>query len=107
MGGWRALLVAACLATGGCFPREDQSIGAVDPMNSIPAIQSAGQAHDRKAVPALVAQLNNDDPAIRFYAFEALRRITGKTFDYRYYDDVDERRPAVGRWKQWLQKGHK
>ena len=76
-------------------------------MNSIPAIQDAGQRHDRRAVPALVAQLDNDDPAIRFYAFEALHRITGKTFDYRYYDDVDQRRPAVERWQQWLKQGQR
>lgn len=105
MGVWRGLLVLACLAAGGCFPHEDQSIGAVDPLNSIPAIQHAGETHDRKAVPALVAQLDNDDPAVRFYAFEALHRITGKTFDYHYYDDVDERRAAVQRWKQWSRQG--
>ncbi|HEY2586431.1 MAG TPA: HEAT repeat domain-containing protein [Tepidisphaeraceae bacterium] len=107
MGVWRGLLVVACLAAGGCIPREDQSIGAVDPMNSIPAIQKAAETHDRKAVPALVAQLDNDDPAIRFYAIESLQRITGKSFDYHYYDDADDRRPTVNRWKQWLKQGQR
>lgn len=104
MGVARGVVLAACLAAGGCFPRESQSIAAVDPMNSIPAIQKAAETNNRAAIPALVAQLNNDDPAIRFYAFGALQRMTGKTFDYRYYDDVDERRPAIGRWQQWLKQ---
>ena len=102
MGVARGILLAACLAAGGCFPRESQSIGAADPMNSIPAIQQAAATNDQQAVPALVKQLNNDDPAIRFYAFGALQRMTGNSFGYRFYDDVDERRPAVKRWQQWL-----
>lgn len=105
MGVARGILMATCLAAGGCFPHESPSIGALDPMASIPAIQRAAETDDRSAVPALVAQLNNDDPAIRFYAFRALQRITGNSFDYRYYDDVDERRPAIERWQKWL-KAH-
>lgn len=104
MGVARGILITACLAAGGCIPRESQSIGAVDPMASIPAIQRAAETNDRSAIPALVAQLNNDDPAIRFYAFCALRRMTGNSFDYRYYDDVDERRPAIERWQKWLKQ---
>jgi hypothetical protein len=104
MGAARGVLLAVCLAAGGCFPREGQSIGAVDPMNSIPAIQHAAETNNRSAIPALVAQLDNDDPAIRFYAFGALERMTNNTFDYRYYDDVDERRPAIERWQQWLKQ---
>jgi hypothetical protein len=104
MGVARGVVIAACLASGGCFPRESQTIGAIDPMSSIPAIQKAAESRNQNAVPALVAQLNNDDPAIRFYAFGALERITGQTFDYRYFDDVDERRPAIERWQRWLKQ---
>jgi hypothetical protein len=104
MGICRGVLVAFCLGAGGCFPREAQTIGAVDPMADIPAIQRAADARDAKAVPALIGQLNNDDPAIRFYAIEALQRITGRTFDYRFYDDVDARRPAIDRWNRWLKQ---
>jgi len=104
MGVWRGLLVATCLLTCGCVPREGQSIGAVDPLNNIPAIQRAAAEKDEKAVPALVDQLNSDDPAVRFYAIEALRRITGQTFDYVYYDEMDERKPAMERWRHWLKQ---
>lgn len=102
MGVWRGLLVAACLSAGGCFPRADPSITAADPMDSIPAIQRAAETKDRKAIPALVAQLDNDDPAIRFYAIGALRAITGQDLGYHYFDETDERRPALRRWKQWV-----
>jgi hypothetical protein len=104
MGVARGVVIATCLAAGGCFPRESQTIGAIDPMSSIPAIQRAAETKNQNAVPALVVQLNNDDPAIRFYAFEALQRITGQTFDYRFFDDVDQRRPAIERWKRWLKQ---
>lgn len=104
MGVARGILMAACLVAGGCFPRESPSIDALDPMASIPAIQKAAETNDQRAIPALVTQLNNDDPAIRFYAFRALQRMTGNTFDYRYYDDVDQRRPAVQRWQNWLKQ---
>lgn len=99
---WHGLFLLAGVAACGCFPQEDRHVGAVDPVNNIPAIQEAARTHDTRAVPALIKQLESDDPAIRFYAIEALYRITGKTFDYHYYDDLDERRPAVKRWQQWL-----
>ena len=100
----RGALVLACLLACGCFPREQQFIGAVDPLNNIPAIQKAAETKDGKAVPALVGQLNNDDPAVRFYAIQALGRITGQTFDYHFYDDVDQRRPAIARWKAYVKE---
>ena len=90
-------LAAAC----GCSPREPQRIGATDPTANIPAIQEAARENDRAAIPQLVRQLESDDPAVRFYAIEALQRLTGETFGYRFYDDADERRPAVERWKRY------
>jgi hypothetical protein len=76
----------------------------VDPVNNIPAIQKAAETRDTKSVPALVGQLNSDDPAVRLYAIQALQRITGKTFDYHFYDEVDERRPAIARWQAYLKE---
>ena len=83
----RGILVSACLIAGGCTPREDPSITAVDPLNSIPAIQEAAKNRDRRAIPALIKQLDNDDPAIRFYAITALHDLTGQTFGYHYFDN--------------------
>ena len=99
---WRVLVVSTCAAACGCFPREQQRIGANDPTSNIPAIQDAARGKDYQAVPGLVRQLESDDPAVRFYAIEALEKLTGQTCGYRYYDDPDDRRLAVGRWKQWI-----
>ena|ERR1700730_11957431 len=100
----RGMVLSACLVAGGCTPREDRSITAIDPLNSIPAIQDAARNKDRHAIPALVKQLDNDDPAIRFYAISALRDITGETFGYHYFDNGVVRKPAVQKWQEWAGK---
>jgi hypothetical protein len=102
---WRCLVLSACAAaTCGCFPREQQRIGAVDPISNIPAIQGAARDKDYKAIPQLVRELDSDDPAVRFYAIQALQKLTGETFGYQFYDDASERRPAVRRWQQWVRE---
>ncbi len=78
-----------------------KSVSNPDPSGKIPAIKLAAERHDRSAVPQLIRDLDSDDPAIRFYAVQGLRRITGETFEYRAYDDADQRQPAIRRWKQW------
>jgi len=82
MGIWRGLLVAICLLTGGCIPHEGQFIGAVDPLNNIPAIQKAAEEKDERAAPALVDQLSNDV----------------------YYLEADEQKPSIERWRSWLKQ---
>ena len=59
------------------------------------------QSHEGRCGKAHSA-LDSDDAAVRFYAITSLYKLTNQTLEYRYYDDVDERRPAVERWKQWL-----
>jgi hypothetical protein len=93
---------AAVAFTTGCIPQQSKSIGATDTLANIPAIQDAARDKDRHSIPALVTQLDSDDAAVRFYAITALYKLTNQTFEYRYYDDIDGRRPAVERWKQWL-----
>jgi hypothetical protein len=108
MGFGRRLLIVACLlAAAGCIPQETQSINAVDPQACIPAMQEAARKKDRSAVPALVDRLNSDDAAVRFYAGEALKEITGQTMGYHYYDDLDDRMLAITRWRKWLNDGKK
>ena len=68
----------------------------------IPAIEDAAHTHDRWVIPQLVTDLENDDPAVRFYAIRGLAALTGQTLGYRYYDSDDDRHAAVLRWKQWL-----
>jgi hypothetical protein len=98
----QGIVIVLLVCLGGCFPREDPKIGAVEPSANIAGMEKAARQKDRSAVPALVAQLDDSDPAIRFYTIEALRSITGQTLDYRYYDEVEQRAPAIQRWKDWL-----
>jgi hypothetical protein len=103
---WQGLVLSVCAAAVcGCFPREQQRIGALDPTSNIPAMQDAARDKDYKSIPQLVRQLDNDDPAVRFYAIQALQQLTGQTFGYQFYDDAVERRPAVRRWQQWVREG--
>ena len=98
-----ALLAFALVAgLSGCGPRPVRSVTNPDPSGAIPAIEQATQAHDRSVIPQLVKGLDNEDPAIRLYSIEGLRRMTGQTFGFRYYDDESQRQDSLNRWRQWL-----
>jgi hypothetical protein len=94
------------LAGTGCGPSPVKDINNPDPSGSIPAMEMAADRRDWRAVAPMVKDLESDDPAIRFYAIEGLRRITGKTFGFHYYEDEAQRQEAVDRWKQWLASQH-
>ena len=98
-----AILVPLLLgAVISCAPKRPANpLASDDPSVKIPAMKHAAAAHDRSAIPQLITDLDNDDPAIRMYAIEALRHLTGQDMGYRYYDDEAARAPAVQRWKQW------
>jgi hypothetical protein len=114
MGQWfkvwlpRACLVAGCAGAGvlsaaGCTaPRGPLVVTDPDPSVKIPAIKKAVRTRDRAAARQLVADLDSDDPAVRFYAINGLERMTGERFGYDYYADESQRQPAVGRWHDWL-----
>ncbi|QOV87482.1 HEAT repeat domain-containing protein [Humisphaera borealis] len=89
------------LLTTGCGPGSGPTVSLTsdDPAGRIPAIKGAAQRKDQASVPKLVELLSSDDPAERFYAIEALRRITGKTMGYNYYGSEQERAQAIDRWK--------
>jgi hypothetical protein len=96
--------LALLLFMAGCIPapRPKPTLTDPDPSLKIPAIKLSVQNKDNSAAAQLVKDLNSDDPAVRFYAIEGLRKLTGEDFGYRYYDDTDAREPAVERWKAWL-----
>ena len=106
--GWVAPMVALGLAS--CIPsctapRPPLVVTDPDPSVKIPAYKKAVRKHDKAAVRQLVADLDNDDPAVRMYAIHALHEMTGETFGYRFYHDEQQRRPAVQKWRQWLEAG--
>jgi len=100
----RAWIIAALFgAVGtGCGARGPRTVADPDPAVKIPAIKQAVRNHDRSVIPQLIKDLNSDDPAVRFYSIDALHDLTGQTFGYRYFDDEQQRKPAVQRWQKWL-----
>ncbi len=96
-----------CVLVCGCGgPAPLQLVSNPDPSGKIPAIKTAVRQRDTSAARQLVKDLDSDDDAVRFYAIGGLRRLTGETFGYRYYDDEDARAPALHRWRQWLEDTH-
>jgi hypothetical protein len=97
------VVLAVALGNGACSaPPRDPDLNDPDPALKIPAMKRLAKAGDKKAVARLVKELDNDDPAVRFYAIRALEELTGERFGFSYYDDEVERRPALARWNQWL-----
>jgi hypothetical protein len=101
-----AMLVVAgagCWCAAGCTaPRGPLVVTDPDPSVKIPAIKNAVRKRDRAAAGQLVADLDSDDPAVRFYAINGLERMSGDRLGYDYYADEAKRQPAVRRWRDWL-----
>ena len=95
-------LLVVLLSVGGCFTPDAKSIDSDSAPSAIPAIKSAAEENDQAAIPKLVHDLGDTDPAIRFAAITALRKMTGKDFGYRYYGTTDQRQNAIVQWNQWL-----
>ena len=101
--GLLALAAGSCAAPGCTAPRRPLVVTDPDPSVKIPAFKKAVRTKDRAAARQLVADLNNDDPAVRLFAINALERMTGRRFGYRYFDTDEARRPSVSRWNDWLE----
>jgi hypothetical protein len=103
---FREVILANCthiLAIGGCSaPRP--TIDVTNPGSSgiVPAMKKAVREHDLTAVRQLVKDLDSDDPAVRLFAIHALQALTGERYEYDYYADEVQRKPALAHWQQWL-----
>lgn len=96
------MVLILIVASAGCSaPAGPRVVGNPDLSVKIPAIKQAAQTRDPEGIMAMIDELSSDDPAVRFYAIEGLRRATGQSLGYRFYDDQEQRRAAVQRWKQW------
>ena len=95
------LLAAVVSGCGGAGPQA-KSITDPDPASKIPAIKQKVREKDLTSAQQMVKDLESDDSAVRFYAIEGLRRLTGETFGYHYYESEEQRKPAIDQWKQWL-----
>lgn len=90
------LLPGACVA-----PRPKLDVRHPDPSIKIPAIKKAVQEQDHVIIAQLIEDLDSNDPAVRLYAIQALRRMTGEDHGYHYWDDSLARAPAIARWRAW------
>ena len=98
-----AIFLTVPLIAGACqAPRAKPDVRHPDPSVKIPAMKMAVRTQDHDAVAQLIEDLDSDDPAVRLYAIEALRRITGEDHGYQYWNDAFQRAPAIERWRQWL-----
>lgn len=99
-----ATLATLALALAECAPPVSRGgFDAPDPASKIFAIERAMRGGDSSAVPALVEQLDSDDPLVRMMAIEALRELTDTTCGYRFDDPPLARREAIRRWVAWLE----
>jgi len=95
-----SILCGVCVSCVGQPP----AIASDNPDKLIPAIKAGVVAHDKRIIPYLVQDLQSNDGAIRFYAIDGLRRLTGQDLGYVYYGDADQRKAACERWQRWLAK---
>lgn len=97
------IIALAVIGPLGCLaPHGPATVYNPDPVAKIPAIETAVAHHDLSVTPQLVKDLDNPDPAIRFYSIDALHKLTGQDFGYRYYDPAGQRYPAIVKWRNWL-----
>jgi hypothetical protein len=96
------ILLLTPLPLGCVHPSGPMSVKNPDPAVKIPAIKLAVRQDNRSVAPQLVHDLDSDDAAVRFYAIQGLRRLTGNDLGYHFYEDKLDRQPAVERWKAWL-----
>ena len=102
---FRPAVIMLCAVAFGCqAPRGPVSINSDDPDLKIQAIEQDAARNNTTDIPKMVQDLKSDDAAIRFYAIQALRRLTHDDFGYRFYEDEDQRAPAVARWQKWLKQ---
>jgi len=94
---------ASTIACAG--PKPQPNIRSDDTGEAITGMKRAVREQDRSALPQLIKELDSDDPAVRFYASQALRRLTGQDLGYEFFQDESARKPAVERWQKWLEAG--
>jgi hypothetical protein len=102
--GFMLPLALAFVGLGCTAPESSPNIADPETAVKIAGIRQAVDHKDRRALPALVAELNNDDPAVRLFAIEALEKFAGERFGYEYYLDEEQRKPFLAKWQEWLKQ---
>lgn len=71
-----------------------------DVLVRLSAIKWAGQNKVAEAVEPLVDCLDDDDASVRFFAIQALVKITGQDHGYDYKADAQSRCAAMEQWQR-------
>jgi hypothetical protein len=79
----------------------EQNLEAEWPVVRRAAVAELGQRRGWTSVPALVARLDDPDPAVRAEAASSLRRLTNRFFGYDARADLRVRDQAARRWREW------
>jgi hypothetical protein len=104
------LMLLLGMLSPGCGPPDKKypkSLLSARTEERIAAIKYAGKTEDHSVVGILVQALEEEDPAVRFFASRSLQKITGKNFGYKYYASDRERARAVKRWRRYLRRHKK
>ena len=97
--------VLVCLS--GCFTVGDyyrQRLQSPIPHERGQAVVAMEGTGDPRVVPALVDTLEDPDAGVRMFAIQALIRLCGNDYGYRYYQDESRRTAAVERWRAALRE---
>ena len=99
--------IVTILWLSGCKGPFDHKIGLSDLENPNPAVRImaikwAGDNKVSSAIPRLVDFLHDEDSSVRFFAIEALQRITGTDNGYDYKARPQLRAEAVERWREFI-----
>ncbi len=61
-----------------------------------------GRARDRQwAIPFLIEALRDRYPAVRYFAYDALRSVSGEDFGFFYLADERDREAVIARYADW------
>ncbi len=103
---WAAWLALAACA--GCASTSDPATGDLqqdlrhkDPRIRMESAFQAAEAGRRDLVGLLIENLRDRDDSVRYVTGIALKRLTGRDFDYRSHAGAAEREKAVELWKNW------
>lgn len=103
--GCRLLLgcALAALMNSGC--RAPGDLDSPNPYERARAVVASAESDGGRVTHRLVNLLSDEDPAVRMYAILALERLTGRTYEYQYWESPAQRQRAIHRWRNALQAG--
>jgi HEAT repeat protein len=94
------------LMQAGCWGPQNiaQGLQSERAGDQIAACRAAGRQRDESVLPLLVDRLLSPSADVRFFAIDALEKIAGRRFEYRYYAPAEERSRSIEAVRRWLRQ---